>query len=206
MTNKVKFRLKITGFELEMEGTKESTSLITSQVTHTLKGLMSPPSMDEKDAHVNGNGKNNTEDAEATVVSTSGRKRVRRNKSQNQNQTVTSDAIDFTHDLEKYGTPSIKWSTSTKSLWLLYVVKHSLNKDGMTTKQIIETFNKHFRQAKRITNVSRDLGALKVDPNMWVGEDTAKTPAEWYITESGEKQVQKMIADLKTQAQSNGLS
>lgn len=200
MTNKVKFKLKITGFELEMEGTKESTALITSQVSQTLRGLISAPSLDEEPN--NENGKNNrVENAEAALVPTSTHsKRKRRQRPGNLSAQAESDVIDFIHEIDKYGMPSIKWSTSTKSLWLLYVVKQIAKKDAMTTKQIIETFNKHFKQAKTVANVGRDLGQLKLDTNYYVGEDTTKNPHEWYITESGEKHVQKLIADLKTQA------
>jgi hypothetical protein len=205
MTNKVKFRLKITGFELEMEGTRESTALITSQVNNALTGLINPPAMDEADLSMKSNGKDHQiVDSNATVVSSTIRKRIRKPKQTSPNQTEGGDVVNFAHEPEKYGMPSIKWSTAIKSLWLLYVVKHAAKKDALTSKQIIETFNKHFKQAKTIINVTRDLGQLKLENGYWVGEDSTKNPHEWYITEPGEKHVQKLIAELKTQT--NGVS
>jgi hypothetical protein len=200
MNNKVKFRLKITGFELEMEGTKESTSQITTQVNNTLKGLVSPPSLDESAS--NNGGKSRTEDSDVIIESSSIKRRTRKSKSQN--QFAEPEAIEFVHDGERYGMPSIKWNTATKSIWLLYVVKHIAKKDSISTKQIKATFNKQFKHAKTILNVARDLGHSKLEAPYYVGEDTTKNPHEWYITESGEKYIQKLIADMKLQA--NGVS
>ncbi|MEJ7822128.1 MAG: hypothetical protein WKF85_07385 [Chitinophagaceae bacterium] len=203
MTNRVEFELEITGFKLKVKGSKESAAQITSQVSNTLRGLITPPSLDEKDSFK----RNETEDTDVTVLSSgngSSKKRARRKKQLNSNLQVVSAAIEFKHEPEKYGIPTTKWSTATKSLWLLYVVKQITKIDAMTTNQIIETFNKHFKQAKTISNVARDLGNLKMDSNLWIGEDTTKSPHEWYITESGEKHVQKLIAEQKTQ--SNGVN
>ena len=212
MTNKVKFKLKITGFELEMEGTKESTAQITSQVSETLRGLIKPPTLEDDEKGRNGQDKSNhTEDVDVTVISsTAGNKRRRTSSSRNKQNSgvkVEAKALDFKNEPEKFGTPIMKWSTSTRSLWILYVVKNTLNIDGLTSHEIAETFNKHFRQAKMIRSftISRDLGKLKIaSSNALVGEDTTKDPAVWYITEAGEKHIQKIIAEQK--AQVNGVS
>lgn len=207
MTNKIKFKLKITGFELEMEGTKEGTAAITSQVSEALKGLISPTSFEEES---NTPQTTLTEDTEVTVIASSSngaRKKSTKLSKRNGGQRVETKALDFKNDNEKYGTPTIKWTTSIKSLWVLYVVKNSLDIDGLTSHQIAETFNKHFRQAKIIRSftVSRDLGKLKVEGNnALVGEDNTKEPNVWYITEVGEKHIQKLIAEQKVKV--NGTS
>jgi hypothetical protein len=200
MTNRIEFELEITGLKLKVKGAKDSANLITSQVSDTLRGLISPPTTETS----NGNSKSpHVEDAESTVLNSenhSPRKRGRKAKAQN-NSSSGSLALDFRHEPEKYGNPSVKWSTATKSLWLLYVVKDILKIDGMSSGQIKETFNKHFRQAKLINapNVSRDLGKLKVETNSIVGEDTSKSPYIWYLTDEGIKHVQKSIAEQKSQ-------
>lgn len=206
MTNKVKFKLKITGFELEMEGTKESTAMITSQVSDTLRGLIIPPSMEDSDGNVNGNGNGKTgpiEDADATIISSStkgsGKKRNKKNKAASVNTEEDGKAIDFQHDPEKFGNPSQDWNTATKSLWILYVVKNIANLDELTNSQITNTFNKHFKQSKtiQINNVSRDLGKLKVKAPSLVGEMTQKSPSTWYLTDAGQKHIQNLIIEQK---------
>jgi hypothetical protein len=197
MTNRVEFELEIQGFRLKVKGSKENAGQITAQVGQALLGVITPPSIDGKQHQ------NNVEDIVHTeVVNEKHKKRPRKAKIQTDTN-GTNNVIDFTPEPEKYGVPSIKWTTGQKSLWLLYVVKQLKIADALTTTQIIETFNKHFRQSKQISNVARDLGKMKIDSvNMWVAEDTSKNPSEWYITEPGEKHVQKMIMELKTS--SNG--
>jgi len=205
MTNRVEFELEITGLKLKVKGSKESAAQITSQVSDTLRNLISPPSVDDGGI----NGKNNhTEDTDATILppNEDGPKKrgSRKPRQKSPNGNGQSFAIDFKHEADKYGVPNIKWSSSTKALWLLYVVKQITNIDAMTTSQLIDTFQKHFKQAKALINVTRDLGKMKVDSNLWVGEDTTKNPPEWFITEPGEKQVQKLITEQKSKG--NGVS
>lgn len=201
--NRIEFELEITGVKLKIKGTKEDVNTISGSIGRQLQGLAHPAAVlgDSRD-------NNNPEDTEITVLPTNNpnKKRGTRRPKQNPDSKNQEIAIDFRHEPEKYGNPAQKWTTAIKSIWLLYVVKNITQIDGMTSLQIKETFNKNFRQAKTITttNISRDLGRSKVSANSLVGEDTSKNPHVWYLTDEGNKHVQSLIAEQKTQGNGVG--
>jgi hypothetical protein len=114
----------------------------------------------------------------------------------------STPTLEFRNDPAKYGTPTQQWSTSDKALWLLYVVKELGQASELSTGQIVKLFNTYFRQAKIIThsNVSRDLGKLKVSVPSLVGEDPTKSPAVWFLTDEGVRKAQAIIAVARTPA------
>jgi hypothetical protein len=117
------------------------------------------------------------------------------------NAEVADAALTWSHDPAKYGTPDQSWNTATKSIWLLYVVSQVLQRTSMTAKQIEETFNKNFRQNGQIKNfnVTRDLGKAKSKgKTATVSEDAAKNPSEWFLTESGIRHAQELIASAES--------
>ena len=82
--------------------------------------------------------------------------------------------------------------TVDKAIWLLHVVKQELS-----GSVLVATFNKHFRQAGMITvsNANRDLGRSKSKSPPFVGEDTTKNPPQWFLTEEGTRQANKLVGD-----------
>jgi len=203
-TNKFKFKLKITGFELEVEGSKEDVAAITSTVSNQLKGLTSPPVISDNAV---------TEDIDSTEVSNGmlhtpspKKKKTRKAKTPGSSSSpaIKVEAIDFRNDPNKYGNPSLQWSTVEKATWILYVVQNEKKISELTLTQISKTFNKHFRQSKEIrpSNISRDFGKAKQGATPLVQENATTNPSAWYLTTQGETYVQNLIKASK----SNGTS
>lgn len=193
--SKFKIRLKIQGFELEVEGTREDIPTITQNIGQEFAGMLAPVAQ-----IVEGENPNQTNMAPTNGSGTSEnirKKRVRKTISTREGTDV--EAVDWVHDASKWGNPLQDWSTSEKSIWLLYVAKNEKGTGELSLGQITKTFNKHFKQAKLIIqgNVGRDLGKLKVKPDAWVGEDTTKTPTTWFLTQNGQKEAERLVSIAK---------
>ncbi|WP_175855922.1 hypothetical protein [Burkholderia anthina] len=201
--SKFKIKMKLTGFELEIEGSQDNVPEISQAIGRQLAGLMQAP-----DALLN-SATDSVQNLPAAPVQPavevrpealpSRRKPARKRKTMNTNGADDNSgevAVDWRHEPAKYGTPSQSWTTAMKSLWVLYVVAQETEIREMSGRRIMLTFNKHFRQAKEVTvtNVNRDLGRAKLKTPAWVGEDTTKSPSAWYITEEGLKAAQSQIA------------
>lgn len=199
--SKIKIKMKLTGFELEIEGSKEDVPAISQSLGRQLQGLLQPPETIL-------NGESHSELPLTSTVLTaqevSSDPTVRKKPKKRRTTVVPGvidvddgGAVDWRHDSSKYGVPSQSWNTANKSLWTLYVVTQETAEKELSGRRIAATFNKHFRQAKSVTvtNVNRDLGRLKLKRPSVVSEDTTKTPAAWYLTEEGNKHVQTLIAD-----------
>jgi len=191
--NQFKFKLKITGFELEVEGTKEDVAAITSSVSNQLKGLTTPQILGDD---------TETEDVDSTDVTQNPplslpqkKKSSRKKSSNNSIGKQKIEPINFKNDPKKYSAPSQAWKMLQKALWILYVVKNEKNINELSIAQIVATFNTQFKQSKTInpSNVARDLGKSKQGNNALVGEDTSVSPRVWYLTSEGETFVQNLI-------------
>jgi hypothetical protein len=110
-------------------------------------------------------------------------------------------AVDWVNDPSKWGAPAQSWDTADRSLWLLYVLKHEVDRAGLSGVVIAATLSKHFRQAGLVYPqiVNRVLGKLKSAAPPLVGEDSTKKPSEWFLTESGLNHVESLIAQTRTQ-------
>ncbi|MEQ7800537.1 hypothetical protein ABDJ41_12080 [Pedobacter sp. ASV1-7] len=197
--NQFKFKLKITGFELEVEGSKEDVASITSSVANQLKGLTTPQVFGDN---------TETEDAEATEVppiqlppSTTKKKGSRRKSAASGNTTGNQkvEPIEFKNDPKKYSAPLQSWKVLEKALWILYVIKNEKSINELTIAQICNTFNAYYKQSKVISsgNVTRDLGKMKSGVGALVGEDASSTPHRWYLTDAGDTFVQNLIKVIK---------
>jgi hypothetical protein len=199
--SKIKIKMKLTGFELEIEGTHENVPNISHALGKQLASLMQAP-----DAVLGKADGTRTlpgapiQPVEEVHAQTPVRKTTRKRRTTNNVSTGGDDgaevAIDFRHEAAKYGTPSQNWTTLQKAMWLLYVVGEESGVKEMSGRRVVLTFNKHYRQAKEVmvANVNRDLGRAKVKSPSLVGEDNTKSPPAWYLTEEGVKSVQAQIA------------
>jgi len=197
-----KIKMKLTGFELEIEGSQDNVPEISQAIGRQLAGLVQAP-----DALLN-SATDRVQTLPAAPVQqadeirpepSTRRRQARKRKATNgsgSDDDSTEVAVNWRHDPSKYGTPSQSWTTAAKALWLLYVVTQETEIREMSGRQIMLTFNRHFRQAKEVTvaNVNRDLGRAKLKTPAWVAEDTTKSPSAWYITEEGLKAAQSQIA------------
>lgn len=199
--SKIKIKMKLTGFELEIEGSRDDVPAISQSLGRQLASLMQPP-----EALINGDTPPAGIPPAAALPAAEGnndvgtRRKPRRRKSTAPNgitDVEDNSAVNWRHDPTKYGSPSQSWSTATKALWTLYVVSHETDEKELSGRRIAATFNKHFRQAKEITvpNTNRDLGRQKLRRPSLVSEDTTKSPSAWYLTEEGSKHVQALIAE-----------
>jgi hypothetical protein len=206
MTNKFKFKFKITGLELEVEGSKEDVAAITSNLGNQLKNLTQTQGL---------NGTDVTDDVEAEMlpgnliqIENPKKRKARKSKasisSSIKNTTPSSIALDAKFEIAKFGTPKQDWKSSQKAMWILYVFQEESRITEMTGMQIVNTFNKHFKQAGLLNkgNLPRDFGKLKIASPPLLGEDTTKSPSTWFLTEAGIKGIQNLIAQQK----SNGTS
>jgi hypothetical protein len=198
--SKFRVKMKLQGFELEIEGnSREEASVIGQNIGKQVSGILQPGMR-----IVGGEVANEAPPVFAPGVlldDLSKKRGRRRSKSQiNGSERSGSDEIHFRHDPEKFGSPNQQWTTSQKAIWLLYVVKEVAQISELSTGQIVKLFNTHFRQAKTVTNsnVSRDLGKLKIASPSQVGEDNSKNPARWFLTDEGIRQAQSLIAELLT--------
>jgi len=196
--SKLKFTLKITGFELQVEGTREEVATITNNVGQQFQGLMHPAgSMGEPPALAD---TQVTEDGEITEIKNAPRKR---RPSTGQPKTEKARALDLTNDPAKYGAPLQGWSALEKAVWLMHIVQRILNISDLSASEISETFNKHFKQLGKIrsSNISRDFGNKKTGAKAIVGENSNVYPAKWFLTEEGTKMAERLIQSLKNQAE-----
>lgn len=200
-----KVRLRVTGFELEVEGNREDVPLIAQSVGQQFAGMLQPASDIVEGEIISESPSNATMLPAETGKTTTKRRSPSKRRSAPTGTSAKADeeqAVDWVHDPAKWGTPQQSWNTATKSLWLLYVVGKETGMTQLSSNQISVTFNKHFRQAKMIKNfnVTRDLGKLKTNTETQIYEDTTKTPNTWFLTQEGEKQAQQLVLQALGQA------
>lgn len=194
--SKVKIRLRLKEFELDVEGDRQDVAIATRSISNQLANLMTPPSQ-----IVNG-GNTAGQLIDVTPDSPSDDRQSNRKKSGNTGRGSggkAAPAIDFVNDPTRFGTPSQSWNVAQKSMWILFVLREIKNISSLSAGVIGRTFNKHFRQSGQIrpSNISRDLGKLKTktgDTPPLVGEDATKSPAEWFLAEEGIRQVRDQIS------------
>lgn len=193
MASKFKVKLKITGFELELEGSREDVAELTHSVGEQMSGLLRPGG-----AIIEGTVMPVTSPPQDSVARLSDKRPRKRRAASPSGSDEAGEALDFRHDPSTHGMPRQDWKTAQKATWLLHVLKVMGLGDSFSTRRLVDTFNKHFKQSGMITtsNVTRDLGKAKVNETPSpVGEDTTKTPSEWYLTQEGEKRAAEMIAE-----------
>jgi len=186
MAEKFKIRLKIQGFELELEGNRDDVGSIGAAVGSQVSALLQPGAMvidegnySQVEPQQPGNG--------AKLVTS---KQKRRRAPSPSGGGDGGGALELHHDASKFGQPMQTWKTAQKSLWLLEVLHQLGLGSAHSARVLVETFNRHFKQAGTVTttNTTRDLGRLKASEKPSpVGEDTNKAPSEWFLTDEGRR-------------------
>jgi len=194
--SKFKIKMKLTGFELEIEGSKDDVPNIQQALSQQLSGLLQPPTglIDEAPRPQ----MKTIESEPATSPSRTVKSRKRSTPSAPKGANGETDAAldNWPRDVSKYVSPTQTWSVRDKALWLLYVAQEENIAPEVSSIQIRDTFNMHYRQAKTITlsNINRDLGRVK---GQLVGEDVKKSPSCWFLTEAGTAAVRQKIKEAK---------
>ncbi len=197
---KFKVKLKIKGFELEVEGEKKDVQQITNQLGNQLNNMVSPVAQiaESSDANYqdipNGNKLPSKQTKNNRTISKNSSSKNTNSSSSTSGSSKKRDrtpavALDLNVDPNKWTIPTQEWSTLEKSLWLLYMLKKEMKVNEARAKDIAATYNKHLRQTGEVrpTNVARDLGKSKSGKSALVGENTQDFPYKWYLTETGEK-------------------
>jgi len=194
--SKFKIKMKLTGFELEIEGSKDDVPSIQQALSQQLGGLLQPAAglIDEAPLP-----QMKTIEAEAAQQpARNGKAKKRPAQSSARSNSAESDVplAPWPRDVSKYVSPTQAWNTRDKALWILYVAHQEKIASEASGIQIRDTFNLHYRQAKPITlsNVNRDLGRVK---GQLVGEDMKTTPPSWFLTETGVAAVAQKIKEAK---------
>lgn len=205
---KFKVRLKVTGFELEVEGSREDVPLMTESIGQQFAGMLQPAAQIVEGELVSDNGNQASAPSVPAKPSRRSTSRRRTTSASNGNATAEVEALNWVHDTSKWGSPQQSWVTSTKSIWLLYVAQHETGTKEMSSALIANTFNKHFQQAKRIqtSKVSRDLGRLKTERNSPVSENTTQTPTLWFLTQTGLTMAQGLVQEALGTEEGNNSS
>lgn len=118
-----------------------------------------------------------------------------RSKSKRTNGTPRSkaEALQFTHDAEKYGFPKQDWNTANKAMWLLYVMEVQTEQKEVSAHVLAATFRLYFKEFGNLLthNIVRDLGSSK--KKGLVNSDPTETPEAWYLLAAGETAMQALI-------------
>lgn len=199
--SKFSIKLKLTGLEVDIQGSREDIPLIAQGLAQQLTGFISPAA-----AIAHGDDfEPATPKAVAAPLVHEVTRRAKRKATNPVRAAETTDktatTINFRNDPGKYGTAKQTWRTAPKCVWLLYVIGEITGTKEASGTTLANTFNKHFKQsgAVMVGNVNRDLGKLKTKPAggkpAIVGEDTTQTPSMWYLTEEGTRFAQTLVAD-----------
>lgn len=193
--SKFRIKFKLQGLELEIEGNREDAAAISQNIGAQLSSIMQPVTgiidgeiVQEPFSPVQG----------SQVAIPSLRKTRRRKPTAGAQEGDTSGAIDFVLNPAKHGNPRQQWKTADKGVWLIHVLQDNGKGSEFSTRTLVETFNKHFKQSGTITtsNVTRDLGRLKTNsrPSL-LGENTTASPSTWFLTDEGTKKAHALIAE-----------
>ncbi len=203
--SKFKIKMKLTGLELEIEGSKEDIPLITSNLAAQIGGLLGPAGNIAVGAEGHADRQAiNVTPTQATPKAARPKKQAARRVA-SAAQVAGSDLFEWVHDTSAWGNPMQTWNTATKGMWLLYVAARQNVTQEMTATQIANTFNKLFRQFGTIdkANVSRDLGKARTTAPAKLNADTTKTPANWFLTDEGIRYCEGLVATARNPQPAN---
>ena len=197
--SKFKFKLKLQGLELEMEGAREDIPLMAQNLGNQLTGLLQPA------ADMASNDKGREEEVALPLTidhSSADKARTKRRRKFAGSESAASNGeaptIEWQHDPAKYGNPQQAWNVVKKAIWMIYVLSKETAYSQVSAKQTADTFNKKFKQAGTIrsTNVSRDPGKAKPKSPALVGGDTSKAVVEWFLTNTGTQFAEDSIKEV----------
>lgn len=196
---KFKMKMKLQGFEIELEGERDDIPLMAQNVGQQLVGLLEPTSNIASDSHPRKPVPN------TNTTPTIEQKPPAKRASKNTSKSPKEPAVDWKHNPDEWGNPDQNWNPTKKAIWLLLVAENCANVTQMTAARIATTFNKHFKTSGLIrgSNVSRDLGKAKGDKPSPVGQDTGEN-GEFFLTETGKKLAMELALEARGQ-DSNGL-
>lgn len=181
---KFRIRLKLQGFELEVDGERADIPAITAAVQKQLTGLVQP-------AETFADGAKRLEASSQVIDATTKPARRGSRKRASTDDSASTQALDFRHDPAKCGNPKQDWSVTDKCIWMLYVLADSGQLKEFSAPQLTATFNQQFKASGKLhpPNVTRDLAKAKGQNPALVGEDKDL----WYLTATGQEHAKELI-------------
>lgn len=197
---KFKLRMKLTGFELEIEGERADVPLMAANLGQQFAQMLEPAANIAEGEPPRKVVSNSLPAAQVEEKPSNGRGRARR-----QNGTGTrggSAAVQLTHDEAKWGNPLQSWNPTTKAIWLLHVVEAANGIKELSARDISATFNTYFKAFGKVLppNVSRDLKKSKSGAGALFVEDAETSPSKWSLSATGKLEAAKLIAAAKSGA------
>lgn len=189
--SKLTIKLKLTGLELEVEGTREDAPKIAARIGEKLSGFLQPTTLLE-----NGNGSSHKIiDGDIDGNGAGKKKKGGSKKSGGSGGMKTTEDIKFVHDPSKFGTPVQGWTTAQKAIWFLYIVGEQADVKQQTAYGLMKNFNAMFRAAGTINN-GNIMTALEKEKlkgaSAPVGADTTGGTAKYFLTQAGIAMAQKL--------------
>jgi hypothetical protein len=200
--NNFKIKFKITGLELEMQGTREDVQTMTAGINQQFHGLLQSPSLIASDGAVASGFAEPRPELQLSSAAPTKNSRPRKNRTTSTAPGKTAKALELVNKPDLYGTPTQNWKAVDKAIWLLYVLKKESNVEEVSGQVLVWTFNKHFKEAGmlRPSNIVRDLGTRKLGATPQLGENANTTPSGWFLTQAGIEQAENLIKSLRQNA------
>jgi hypothetical protein len=198
---KFEIDMEITGLKLKVRGERDDLPVIRENLSEQVSGLFAP-AVNIAQGRLPAKESNGT--AHSGLESPARSKRNRRSRrSTGSNGEANSPALDFIHDPEKWGLPRQAWKGWQKIAWLLHVVAQAAKADELSAGSIVETFNKHFRQAGllKMGSMTATLGRMKQRTPALISDHANESPITWFLTEAGEHEAKKLVAEAKGEGQ-----
>jgi len=195
--SKFRVKLKLSGLELEVEGSREDVPLLTNNIAAQLAGMMTPaasiaegnatPALMRQPTPVN--------ETIMRPVASARTSRKRRATSASGEGAANDGALIWQHDANTWGTPLQQWKAVEKVVYLLYVAKQVGVSEQMTVGQMVQTFERHFRTAGKLNkgNIVRDFTNLNSEPPPKVQMNGTAKPAAWYLTDAGVRVAENLV-------------
>jgi len=174
--SKFSVKIKLQGLEIEVEGTQETAPRIAQRVGEQIGALVKPPLLIEM-GKSNGAGSDSSDEDKG--------KSKKKKSGGSGGSKASADDVTFTHDPAQHGSPTQEWTTTQKSIWLLWLANSDKPLSGYS---IAKAFNKQFKSAKAINGGNVNKGLEKErhkGTSSTVGADTADGTTRYYLTEAG---------------------
>lgn len=197
---KFKLKMKLTGFELELEGERSEVPLMAANLGQQFAQLLEPAANIAEGETPRKSVPNSSLPA-AQIEDKPARGRVRR--AGNGAARSSAAALTFVHDSATWGNPRQDWNPTKKVTWLLHVIEAITGTKELSIPVIAATFNSQFKQYGKVqpSNVSRDLNKLKSGTNALFVEDVADgTVSKWCLSAKGKVEAEKLVAQAKLPA------
>jgi len=199
--SKFKLKLKLTGLEIEVEGSRDDVPAMVQSIGQQMSGLLQPiAGLADGEHPQEAEVVSTTPLLTASAASAPRKRKVRRNRVPvappgDSSQEAGSDIVSWAHDPLKWGNPVQGWTGWMKALWFLYVASMETDTRDMSAQQITRSFNQFFRTSGLIHagHVARDLGKRKAAPALLVGEDGRRDPSAWFLTDRGIQYAQQLV-------------